>query len=118
KLSRVLKDNLPHVPSGGALITMKSHLLIAAAIVAAAACKPAKPTTAPTPAAAKDSAAPTGPGGVSVPNADPFASTYVRIPSSPLVIRNVNVMTAAGPTIRNGMIAIADGKIVAVGPSV
>ena len=27
-------------------------------------------------------------------------------------------MTAAGPTIRNGMISIADGKIVAVGPSV
>jgi imidazolonepropionase-like amidohydrolase len=34
------------------------------------------------------------------------------------VIRNVNLMTAEGPTIRNGMIAIADGKIVAIGPSV
>ena len=96
---------------------MKSHLLIVAALAAAAACTPKKPQ-APTPVAAKDSAAATGPGGVSVPNADPFASTYVRTPSVPLVIRNVNLMTAAGPTIRNGMIAIADGKIVAVGPSV
>jgi imidazolonepropionase-like amidohydrolase len=38
--------------------------------------------------------------------------------SAPVVIRNVNLMTATGPTIRNGMISIADGKIVAVGPSV
>jgi imidazolonepropionase-like amidohydrolase len=97
---------------------MKSHLLIAAALLAASACKPAKTSQAPQPVAAKDSAAATGPGGVSVPNADPFASTYVRIPAPPLVIRNVNIMTAAGPTIRNGMISIADGKIVAVGPSV
>ena len=98
---------------------MKSHLLIATAFVAAAACKPAKPATAPTPATApKDSAAATGPGGVSGPNADPFPSTYTRIAAPPLVIRNVNIMTAAGPTIRNGMIAVADGKIVAVGPSV
>ena len=95
---------------------MKSHLLIVAAL-AASACTPKKPQ-APTPAAAKDSAAATGPGGVSAPNADPFPSTYVRPPAAPLVIRNVNLMTAAGPTIRNGMIAIADGKIVAVGPSV
>ena len=95
---------------------MKSHLLIVAAL-AASACTPKKPQ-APTPVAAKDSAAATGPGGVSAPNADPFPSTYVRAPAAPLVIRNVNLMTAAGPTIRNGMIAIADGKIVAVGPSV
>src|SRR5215212_7830278 len=97
---------------------MKSHLLIAAAVIAAAACKPAKPTTAPTPATAKDSAATTGPGGVSVPNADPFPSTYVRMAAAPLVIRNVTVMTAAGPSIQNGMIAIVDGKIAAVGQSI
>ena len=96
---------------------MKSHVWIAA-LVALSACTPAKRSQAPTPAAAKDSVKPTGPGGVSLPNADPFASTYVRIASAPLVIRNVNLMTAAGPTIRNGMIAISDGKIVAVGPSV
>ena len=95
---------------------MKSHLLIAALIVASA-CTPAKKPQAPTPAA-KDSAIATGPGGVSTPNADPFPSTYVRTAAPPLVIRNVNLMTAAGPTIRNGMISIADGKIVAVGPSV
>ena len=98
---------------------MKSYLLIAAVIVAAA-CNPPRSSQAPTPAttAAKDSAQPTGPGGVSTPNADPFPSTYVRVAAPPLVIRNVNIMTAAGPTIRNGMISIADGKIVAIGPSV
>ena len=96
---------------------MKSHVWIAALLVVSA-CTPAKRSQAPTPAAAKDSIKPTGPGGVSLPNADPFASTYVRTASAPLVIRNVNLMTAAGPTIRNGMISIADGKIVAVGPSV
>jgi len=104
-------------PSGGALIKMKSHLVFAAVAIALSACKPATKSQAPTPAT-KDSATATGPGGVSVPNADPFPSTYVRIPSAPVVIRNVNLMTAAGPTIQNGMIAIADGKIVAVGPSV
>jgi imidazolonepropionase-like amidohydrolase len=98
---------------------MKSYLLIAAAITAAA-CNPARSSQAPTPAttAAKDSAQPTGPGGVSTPNADPFPSTYVRPAAAPLVIRNVHLMTAAGPTIRNGMISIADGKIVAIGQSV
>jgi imidazolonepropionase-like amidohydrolase len=105
-------------PLGGALIKMKSHLLIAAALVTATACKPAKPAQPPTPVAAKDSAGATGPGGVSLPNANPFPSTYVRRAAPALVIRNVNLMTAEGPTIRNGMIAIADGKIVAIGPSV
>jgi imidazolonepropionase-like amidohydrolase len=96
---------------------MKSHLLFVAAAIAASACTPAKTTQAPTPVA-KDSVAATGLGGVSTPNADPFASTYVRIASAPLVIKNVNLMTAAGPMIRNGMIAIADGKIVGVGATV
>jgi imidazolonepropionase-like amidohydrolase len=35
-----------------------------------------------------------------------------------LVIRNVTIMTAAGPTIRNGAIAVENGKIVAVGQTV
>ena len=95
---------------------MKSHLLIAALVVAAA-CAPTKKSQAPTPAKT-DSAAATGAGGVSTPNADPFPSTYVRTASAPIVIRNVNLMTATGPMIRNGSIAIADGKIIAVGTNV
>ena len=96
---------------------MKSHLLIAG-LMAAAACTPAKKSQAPTPARADSTAAATGPGGISTPNADPFPSTYVRIASAPVVIRNVNLMTATGPMIRNGSIAIADGKIIAVGADV
>jgi imidazolonepropionase-like amidohydrolase len=59
-----------------------------------------------------------GLGSTSLPNADPFPSTYTRFPSVPLVIRNVNIMTAAGPMIRNGAVAVADGKIVSVGQTV
>jgi imidazolonepropionase-like amidohydrolase len=59
-----------------------------------------------------------GAGALSIPNADPFPSTYVPFPSRPTLIRNVTIMTAAGPTIRNGAILMRDGKIVAVGPTV
>jgi imidazolonepropionase-like amidohydrolase len=98
---------------------MKSHAVSLAALVLLGACSSGRtqPTTAATP---KDTAAApaTGRGAVSTPNDDPFPSTYVRYASAPLVIRNVNIMTAAGPTITNGMISVADGKIVAVGQTV
>lgn len=57
-------------------------------------------------------------GALSVPNADPFPSTYQRPDARPLVIRNVNIYTAAGPLIRNGEIAVQDGRVLAVGSSV
>ena len=92
---------------------MKSHFAQAAALAVLWACTPAKSSQPPvTP---KDSAAATGLGGISTPNSDPFPATYARFPSTPFVIRNVNILTAAGPTIRNGMVSVADGKIVAVG---
>jgi len=50
-----------------------------------------------------------GAGGVSAPNADPFLSTYRPFPSRSTVIRNVTIMTAAGPTIRNGAVLLRDG---------
>jgi len=61
---------------------------------------------------------PPGPGALSLPNADPFPSTYQRVASPPVAIRNATIMTAAGPTIRNGTIVLRDGKIVAVGTQV
>ncbi|MEO8195016.1 MAG: amidohydrolase [Gemmatimonadales bacterium] len=96
---------------------MKGRFISLALLAATLACTPARRSQAPTPKT-DSAAAATGLGGVSVPNADPFASTYVRLPSAPLVIRNANIMTAAGPIIRNGMVAIADGKITAVGSTV
>src|SRR6478672_9019374 len=95
---------------------MRSSIILVATFVAISACR-TKPSTAPTPA--RDSTASTnGLGSTSLPNADPFPSTYTRYASAPYVIRNVNIMTAVGPTIRNGAIAFADGKIVAVGQTV
>jgi imidazolonepropionase-like amidohydrolase len=61
---------------------------------------------------------PPGKGGTSRPNDDPFPSTY-RAPSAPpFVIRNVTIMTAAGPTIPSGAVLVRDGRVAAVGTSV
>lgn len=68
--------------------------------------------------AAGSTASNIGRGAISVPNADPFPSTYVRPAARPVVIRNVNIFTGAGPLIRNGSISVADGKVVAVGTDV
>jgi imidazolonepropionase-like amidohydrolase len=87
-------------------------------LVGAAACTARTPTTT-TPSPARDSAqADIGRGGTSTPNADPFPSTYVPFPSRTTVVRNVNILTAAGPLIRNGAILLQNGKIAAVGPTV
>lgn len=98
-------------------IAMKRSFALVLVLAALSACAPAR-TQQGAQVSPKDSVAPPMLGGVSTPNADPFPSTYVAFPSAPVVIRNVNLLTAAGPTIRNGMISIADGKIVAVGATV
>src|SRR5512138_3564781 len=90
------------------------------------ACAPAQatPTTQPRPVTqaaqtrADTGRAAPGPGAISTPNADPFASTYVMPASRPTLIRDVTILTAAGPTIRNGSVLLRDGKIVAVGTTV
>src|SRR6266404_5613984 len=61
---------------------------------------------------------PPGPGGTSLPNADPFPSTYQPFPRRTTLIRNAAIMTAAGPTIEKGSVLLRDGKIAAVGPNV
>src|SRR6266536_5834698 len=77
------------------------------------------PATAPTTSTSRDSTPPVSArGGLSVPNADPFPSTYTPFASRTTVIRNVNIMTAAGPTIRNGSVLLQNGKIAAVGATV
>ena len=94
-------------------------------ILAAAACVPPKGSQGPTPASSTSSS--TSPsttsssgrdGLVSTPNANPFPSTYQPFPSRTTVIRNVNLLTAAGPMIRNGAILLRDGRIAAVGATV
>ena len=89
-------------------------------LLAVAACAPRSGPTSPSPISATADTVnlPYGAGAQSVPDANPFPSTYTPFPSSPTVIRNVTIMTAAGPTIRNGAILLRDGKIAAVGASV
>jgi imidazolonepropionase-like amidohydrolase len=85
----------------------------------ATACAGATSTTSTSPTPARDStAAAVGLGTTSTPNADPFPSTYKPFPSRTTVIRNVNILTAAGPMIRNGAILIQNGKVAAVGATV
>src|SRR6478736_3993164 len=91
---------------------MIHRISIAALLLASSLGAQAATTTATPPAAIP------GPGSLSVPNADPFPSTYVPYPSRPTVIRNVTIMTAAGPTIRNGSILMQGGRIVSVGATV
>jgi imidazolonepropionase-like amidohydrolase len=61
---------------------------------------------------------PPGPGGTSLPNANPFPGTYHPFAGRPTLIRNATIMTAAGPSIKNGSVLLREGKIVAVGTAV
>jgi imidazolonepropionase-like amidohydrolase len=92
-------------------------LLVSAGQLSAA--QESTPPTAPAPGRAGDTLK-AGPmlGALSTPNADPFPSTYRPFASRPMVIRNVTILTAAGPTIRNGSIVLRDGKIAEVGAGV
>jgi imidazolonepropionase-like amidohydrolase len=97
-----------------------SAIALAVGLVATAAASGGTQATAQTPARQSTDTsrwAPTA-GGVSTPNADPFASTYRPFPSRPTVIRNVTILTAAGPTIRGGSILLRDGKIAELGSTV
>ena len=91
------------------------------ALGALSACAPRTATVGPTPdTTAAASARPSGDttGALSIPNADPFPSTYQPIASRTTLIRNATIMTAVGPRIESGSILLRDGKIEAVGPSV
>ena len=57
-------------------------------------------------------------GALSIPNADPFPSTYRPFASRTTLIRNATIFTAAGPAIRGGSILLRDGHVVQVGTSI
>ena len=110
------------------MFTRHSLLVATASVLGCASGRAAPPPATAAPAASpqtaaatqKDSTPPTPPGAgaVAAPNADPFPSTYRPVPSGVVAIRNATILTAAGPTIRNGTIVLRDGKIVAVGANV
>ena len=47
-------------------------------------------------------------------NEDPYASTYVRYPGVPTVIRNATIFDGVGGRIEGGTVVIADGVVKAV----
>jgi len=91
--------------------------LILATALALAGCATADTAPAATAKAEPPKAAPKPlpPGLDPFANPDPFPSTYKAAPSHPTAIVNATVLTAAGPEIANGVVLIADGKVVAVG---
>lgn len=50
--------------------------------------------------------------------ADPFASQYQPLPSTPTLIKNATLLLGNGERIDNGQLLLVDGKIKAVGASV
>jgi imidazolonepropionase-like amidohydrolase len=58
------------------------------------------------------------PGALSVPNADPFPSTYQARPARTVLIRNATVLTGTGTRLDNASVLLSGGKVVAVGASV
>ncbi len=94
----------------------------ALAVVLAAAMAVAGCATTDTPGATakadtpKATPKPLPPGLDPFANPDPFPSTYHAGPSHPTAIVNATILTAAGPEIANGVLLIAEGKVVAVGP--
>jgi imidazolonepropionase-like amidohydrolase len=94
--------------------------LVACAGQPSAAPAPTPATPSPARTATSDTATRTTgmTGALSTPNADPFPSTYRRFPSRPTVIRNVTILTAAGPAIHGGSVLLRDGKIAEVGSTV
>ena len=96
---------------------------LAALALLVVACAPSSATTTPAPRTASTpdgSATPSapGPGALSIPNDNPFPSTYRAPATRPTVLRNVNIYTGVGPLIRNGAVYMRDGRIVAVGQTV
>jgi len=104
------------------------RIVVFAAALSVLACASAKGSPAPAPSpmqagdtshskGTKDSTT-AGRGALSMPNADPFPSTYKPFPSKTTVIKNVTILTAAGPHIDNGSILLRNGKIESVGANV
>ena len=98
-----------------------TFLLLASPLLVGCA-RGARATTAPSATPARQespaSRANAGPGATSLPNADPFPSTYRPFPARTTLIRNATVMTATGPTLVNGSVLLRDGKIAQVGANI
>jgi imidazolonepropionase-like amidohydrolase len=50
-------------------------------------------------------------------HAEPYPSTYDRLPSDPVLIVNATILTGTGERIENGSLLIADGRIEQIGPA-
>jgi len=100
-------------------IAVVAALVVASGCASGHAAPPTRPApSANTPVAHASDTTPPLPGALSIPNANPFPSTYARFPSRTTVIRGATILTASGPTLHDASIVLHDGKIVAVGTTV
>lgn len=56
-----------------------------------------------------------GQGALSLPNADPFPSTYRAPAARPVLITNATILTGTGTRVERGHVLLRDGKVVSVG---
>jgi imidazolonepropionase-like amidohydrolase len=98
------------------LSSLASFVGVAMAVSLAAGGDPVRPpgTAQSRPAVAGQT--PAGP--TPAAEREPFASTYQRPPSPPMLIRNATILTAAGPILEQASILLQDGGIAAIGPNI
>ena len=89
----------------------------AAALLGCASGQAARPVE-PAPIKPDTAGPPPGPGALSVPNADPFPSTYTPVASHPTAIQNATIFTAAGPRLERATILLQNGKVAAIGTDI
>ena len=89
--------------------------LIVVAVTASGCTRQAESAPAPATSQQQADRAPYGRGALSLPNADPFPSTYSPFPARTTLIRNATILTAAGPTLHDASLLLRDGKIAGVG---
>jgi imidazolonepropionase-like amidohydrolase len=89
--------------------------VMAAAFLAACAVAPKKQTTESAPVGAPSPERALAAGLDPASDRDPFPSSYKPLPSRTTAIVGATVLTATGAQIDNGVVVMADGKIVAVG---
>ena len=117
RLVRTRRDTPGMLSTGGSRLAVIASLAAVLGCAAGHAAPAPAPAPQPVAAAGRSAAGDTTPpaGMLSVPNANPFPSTYAPFASRTTLIRGATILTASGPVLHDASILLRDGKIVAVG---